>query len=85
MSTEPTLCICEFCSDGIKQEQITVKLHTLSWDTSEACSIGFPEVPKGTAPQMPMGTFCGDTDINGFLHFLVSRLPILPVFLGSSP
>ena len=55
MPIEPTLCICEFCSNGLQQEQVTVKLHTLSWDTSEACSTGLPEVPKGTAPQMPMG------------------------------
>ena len=80
MPIEPTLC--EFCSNGIQQEQVTVKLHTLSWATSEACSTGLPEVPKGTAPLMPGGTLRGNTPVTGFLHFLVSRLPAPAGFPG---
>ena len=80
MPIEPTLF--EFCSNGIQQEQVTVKLHTLSWATSEACSTGLPEVPKGTAPRMPGGTLRGNTPVTGFLHFLVSHLPPPAGFAG---
>lgn len=58
------------------------KLHTLSCATSEACSTGLPEVPKGTAPPMPGGTLRGNTPVTGFLHFLVSRLPAPAGFPG---
>ena len=82
MPIEPTLCICEFCSNGLQQEQIAVKLHSLSWDTSEACSKVFQRSPRALHPGCPRGTLCGNTPVTVFLHFLVSRLPTPAGFPG---